>query len=300
MEFKYSLNFMIKKIYIYETRQLDYLPYLLNKLSAQGFEPIVFGKEVIEEDADFIQFKENYEHLSDNPYEFELNCFARYFGIRNMHKGSLENFVISDSDVYVTKHLFNILNSTIIDNTNTFWGSEGFTESVSENQISPHFSIWSVELLENFITYLLATYSLNKKTGFLAKEFNERKQLLGRTAISDMTMLYAWVLEKQIPFTNTNISSNDLGIDHNISSLISADCSYTSYFNRKRIIIKKENLFLKINQRKGLQSIHLIHFQGRYKKILCRFYQGHYLQFNVFSFIIFIGRAFRALISKIQ
>ena len=110
-----------------------------------------------------------------------------------------------------------------------FIGSEGFYGEGSEHQISPHFSFWNKALINSFTDYLLEVYKRNKQDHFLARHYKIQQEKIGRTAISDMTLLYMWVKEKGIPYLNSNAISSALGIDHNISSVYS-EKAFTSLF----------------------------------------------------------------------
>ena len=163
-----------------------------------------------------------------------------------------------------------------------FIGSEGFYGEGSEHQISPHFSFWNKALINSFTDYLLEVYKRNKQDHFLARHYKIQQEKIGRTAISDMTLLYMWVKEKGIPYLNSNAVGSSLGIDHNISSVYSENGVYQSFCNRKAIKLKGEAVYCKATDGKA-QAMSVLHFQGEYKQVLKYFYQGRLARFYWFT-----------------
>ncbi|GAB2985549.1 hypothetical protein GCM10027049_25460 [Mucilaginibacter puniceus] len=268
-------------IYIYETRELDYFTSYLNKAKKIGYNPVVLSNNDLANDKRFAEFKSTYTHLSVNDYNFELNCFARYFAIANILTNN-DPFILSDSDIYLTNKKI-VLSDTSFENV--FIGSEGFINGVSVEQISPHFSVWNRDLIMDFTCYLINSYKRNQQDDFLGEYYEAQKSVLGYnvTAISDMTLLYMWVKENKIPYINSNSSDNDWGIEHNISSLGGENDEYLSVYNRKKIEVTtdgKVNLIFESGQK---QEMSCLHFQGDYKRILNDFYLGNYKKFDQFS-----------------
>lgn len=283
---------MITKVYIYETRKLNFLDNLFGALSMQGFEAILLGEDSLENNLAYKEFCDIYQHLSDNPLGFELSCFARYFVIKEANKRNDEPFIIADSDIYVNNKIFSIVNEQY--QKGFFYGSLGYDKDGSEEQIAPHFSIWNQKLLEDFLSFLMKEYRLNQKENHLEWEFLSRKKRLGRTGISDMTMLYKWIKSNKVNFINTNSSTSNFGIDHNISSIHNDGYLFKQHIGRKKLIVQENGVFLKIHHLELLQPINVIHFQGRYKNALKDFYQGHYLKFTIYSYFLYIVKYMRS------
>ncbi len=284
-------------VYLYETRKLDFLDLLLASLKNQGFIPLVLNEKDIEHSEEYAAFISDYQHFSDNPYNFEVSCFARYFAILEKHKHNNSPFIIADSDIFVSQTLYNDL---VYDN-NFFYGSAGFDDRGEECQISPHFSFWTYELLQKFVIYICNFYKLNKNTSYIKDYYEERKKRLGRTGISDMTLLYDWVKNENIPFIDTNNVKSDIIFDHNISSLTFKDGKFLSFLGRKKILIQSNKIFFVYkdhNNNKSAKEVCIIHFQGRYKKTLASFYQKNYTYFRLYSAVIWVGRNVRGLLSK--
>jgi hypothetical protein len=278
-------------VYLYETRKLNYLFYYTDGLKRNGFNPIVIASDILYNNEKYLDFYNLYEHYSGNSVDFELQCFARYFAISELHD-SKDPFIISDSDIFITQYAKS-LPEKLLNKRHTFIGSEGYDEYGSEKQISPHFSVWDKELLSDFIDYLLCTYRKNKQDNSLNKEYIERKKRLSRTGISDMTMLNSWIINNSVPFYNTN-RMDDLGIDHNISSLFGHDIIFKNVLGRK--VIKRDgNDFITISTSGSLQKMSIFHFQGRYKITLLNFYKRQMLPFLIKSIYINMGRKYKEL-----
>lgn len=270
---------MLKDIYIYENRDLVYLRLYEKKARHLNLNVIVIGPDQLAKNTRYERFLSLYEHYSVNSFQFEVSCFARYFAIEAAHQDNT-SFILSDSDIYLVNDLQHIREDTSLNGI--FIGSEGFYGEGSEHQISPHFSFWNKELINSFTDYLLETYERNKQDHFLALYYEKQQEKIGRTAISDMTLLYMWVKEKGVPYLNSNAIGNPLGIDHNISSVYSENGIYKSFANRKAIALKGKKVYFKaVNG--ATQSMSVIHFQGEYKRVLKYFYQGRFIRFHWFS-----------------
>lgn len=268
-------------IYIFETRKLDYLTSYLAKAQKVGYKPVVVSNNDLSNDKRFAEFKSIYSHLSVNSYDFELNCFARYFAFANTLRNN-DPFILSDSDIYITDKKIVLSDPSF---NNVFIGSEGFAKGVTVEQISPHFSVWNRDMMMDFISYLVNAYKRNQQDNFLGEYYEAQKNILGysATAISDMTLLYMWVNDNKIPYINSNSTNNNLGIDHNISVLSCENAEYQSTHSRKKIEVTtdgKVNLIFESGQR---QEMSCLHFQGDYKQILNDYYLGNFEKFNRFS-----------------
>lgn len=276
-------------IYLYETRKLAFLKYFFESAQKNNFKVEVLGDEALKEDDLFKSFCDVYRHNSDNPYNFELQCFARYFALLKLIKTDTP-FIIADSDIILTSHATEAFkNISELSFAGNFIGSEGFTAAGSEKQISPHFSVWNITLLKSFVEYLIYAYRKNSETNYLHNEYLQRKTIFSSTGISDMTMLYAWLTETNVRFINSNLIKSSLGIDHNISALYAGDDKYISYFGRKRIYTIKNNYYLQSVEGER-QQLSLIHFQGGYKAAMRCFYKQQNMLFKLKSLYIFAGR----------
>jgi hypothetical protein len=87
----------------------------------------------------FDEFQRRYLHRSVNSEHFELACFRRYFTVRQ-HVQPKQRFVMCDSDLLILNGL-----SRFLDETSAFphslVASIGISNGISEEDISPHFSV---------------------------------------------------------------------------------------------------------------------------------------------------------------
>ena len=250
-----------------------------------------------EHSAEYRAFQADYQHYSDNPYNFEMSCFARYFAILEKHKENELPFIIADSDIFVSKTLYHDLT---YDNS-FFYGSAGFDGSGEECQISPHFSFWTYPLLKKFVSYICEFYKTNKTSSYIKEYYEERKKRLGRTGISDMTLLYDWVRQENIPFVDTNTVQTNILIDHNISAFTAGDGRFVQFLGRKKIVFNNNKVWLAYKDGKNRQVMKeaaVIHFQGRYKKTLAAFYQKNYSYFILYSVFIWAARSIRSVLTR--
>jgi len=280
---------MLNNIYIYENRDLVYLKLYKEKARHLNIQITVLGPDSLVNNEKYNRFLALYEHHSVNSVEFEVSCFARYFAIEAAHQNE-DSFILSDSDIYLVNNLQHLREDASL--KGVFVGSEGFYGGGSEHQISPHFSFWNKSLLTSFTDYLLEVYEKNKKAPFLGKHYELQQQRIGRTAISDMTLLYMWVKDRGIPYLNSNFIGSTLGIDHNLSSLYTKDGMYKSFCNRKALKLTGNEVFCEATDGR-LQRMVVLHFQGEYKAVLKYFYQGRMIRFNWFGVFKTIKRKLR-------
>lgn len=267
---------MLNDIYIYENRDLVYLKLYKEKARRFNIQVTVLGPDNLINNEKYNRFLSLYEHHSVNSLEFEVNCFARYFAIEAAHQND-QSFILSDSDIYLVNNLQHLREDESL--KGVFVGSEGYYGGGSEHQISPHFSFWNKSLISSFTDYLLEVYEKNKKDPFLGKHYELQQQRLGRTAISDMTLLYMWVKDRGISYLNSNFIGSTLGIDHNLSSLYTKDGMYKSFYNRKALKLKGDEVFCEATDGR-IQRMAVLHFQGDYKSVLKYLYQGRMIRFN--------------------
>jgi len=118
---------MPKNIYVFETREVNYLKPYLDKAKSLGFNVTVTDNSYVENNKLFKEFIDVYKHYSVNPPEFEIACFARYFAIASILKND-DPFLLTDTDVYITKAFRDLQGHNF---KGTFVGSEGFYEKGS-------------------------------------------------------------------------------------------------------------------------------------------------------------------------
>lgn len=141
------------------------------------------------------EFKSEYVNLSLNNAIFELRCFERYFYVREFClRKRIDRFFLIDSDVL----LFDNLNLFFQDIRRAFSRTNRKTESWS---VSPHCGLWSLKDIISFTDYMLEYYKTNVYV--LKEKFEKFKQNNTKGGICDMTLLYLWLKESNLPYQNT-------------------------------------------------------------------------------------------------
>lgn len=270
---------MPKDIYLFETRDTNFLKPYVGKATSLGFNVKHIGNNELAASKLYKDFIKVYKHYSVNPPEFEIACFARYFAIAELLKNN-ETFLMTDTDVYITKAFKDMQG---YDPKGSFVGSEGFTALGSEHQIAPHCTVWNRELLMNFIRFVLDTYKNNQNDEFLDKIYREQTAKYQYTAISDMNLIYYWIQANKIPYINSNSTKFPFCIDHNISGSRCEDAEFMVYEKRKYLKIEKGDRVTCFLTSGEPQNMALLHFQGVYKNVLRDFYEGKYTKFKRFT-----------------
>jgi hypothetical protein len=189
---------MPQNIFVFETRDVNYLKPYLDKAKSLGFNVTVTDNSYLKDNKLFKEFIAVYQHYSVNPPEFEIACFARYFAIASILKND-DPFLLTDTDVYITKAFRDLQGHNF---KGTFIGSEGFDERGSEGQISPHCTIWNRTLLFDFIEFTLNTYKRNHENNFLENYYKSQTEKHTSTAVSDMNLIYLWIKANNVPYIN--------------------------------------------------------------------------------------------------
>ncbi len=245
-------------LYCFENRSAPFVDVFQETARRSGFAVVLQAPS--QGIADFHAFRRRYVHLSVNPEGFELACFLRHFAMRDMLSPG-ERAIMADSDLFLQGGPAAIPSELTAD-PHGFVGSRGVADGRTEDQISPHFSFWTHELLADFCSFLLEQYG--NKIERLRAHYARIKANDPRAAISDMTLLDLWVGDRAIPFIDSNQVFGGTYIDHNISTPEAGNARFATTFGRKRLILKEDGVLL---QRDGGQLVMPIalHLQGRYK-----------------------------------
>src|ERR1700722_3370646 len=125
---------MPQTIYTFENRDVNFVKPYTDKAKSLGFNILLTDNSHLKNNPLLEEFLRVYKHLSVNPPEFEIACFARYFAIASVLKNN-DPFIITDTDGYLTPLFQNVMG---LHYPATFVGSEGFLSNGTEGQISPH------------------------------------------------------------------------------------------------------------------------------------------------------------------
>lgn len=208
------------------------------------------------------QFKRIYKHMSANPYEFEFNCFRRFFVTYEFaKKHGIEKFMMLDTDCFSFANFselgfeeYDAALSMPKDQSNYLWTA------------SPHGSLWSVDALENFLDFLFYEYTENISE--LEEKWNYHKTHNLGGGICDMTLLYLWANSvKKFKVLNTTQGYKNGIFDH--FSSLSEGYEKEEYktlkgINIKHIKFEKNRAYFKKSDGSWIQT-YTIHAQGKSK-----------------------------------
>lgn len=208
------------------------------------------------------QFKKIYKHMSSNPYEFEFNCFRRFFVTYEFAmKRGIEKFVMLDTDCFSFADFselgfeeYDAALSMPKDQSNYLWTA------------SPHGSMWSVCALENFLDFLFYEYTDNISE--LEEKWNYHKNHNIGGGICDMTLLYLWANSvERFNVLNTTQGYKSGVFDHFAS--LSEGYEKEEYqilkgINIKRIKFENNRAYFKKSDGSWIRT-YTIHAQGKSK-----------------------------------
>lgn len=225
----------------------------------------------------YFKFTKYYKHMSTNGIDFEINCFKRYFILNEfMKKNDYRKSILLDSDVLT------YVNYSSIKYFNECYAALSIPKK-QEDYIwacSPHCSCWTIEALDDFITFILEIYKNNIKKLREKYDFHLKNHIKG--GICDMTLLYLWSMNKRLIYNcakeiegNTfdhsiNISTNYLQDEYKMSKLLRI--KKVEFINNIPYFIKKDGKKIKT---------YIIHCQGSAKMIMKDYYD------QKFDFLIF-------------
>lgn len=143
-------------------------------------------------------FEKNYDHMSSNPYKFELICFERYFlTYTYMVKNNLNECVMMDSDVCLYEEI-----------TPETFKDVDLAISIPEQKTkytmaaSAHFSYWKLETMKEMLDFLIVSYK--NKLHDIYEKWNWHKETNTPGGVCDMTLLYLFVKQYKGTVLNTD------------------------------------------------------------------------------------------------
>ena len=208
------------------------------------------------------QFKKIYKHMSANPYEFEFNCFRRFFVTYEFaKKHGIEKFMMLDTDCFSFANFselgfeeYDAALSMPKDQSNYLWTA------------STHGSLWSVDALENFLDFLFYEYTENISE--LEEKWSYHKAHNIGGGICDMTLLYLWAISvKDYKILNTTQGYKNGVFDH-FSSLAEGyekdEYQILKLVNLKKIRFVDHKAYFQKKAGKWVRA-YTIHAQGKSK-----------------------------------
>lgn len=246
----------------------------------------------------FAELKRHYRHLSPNPERFELASFRRWYEI-GARVAPEDRFVLADSDLVIGQ-AFDNLPAEVRDAVGLA-GSIGATADVLEDGINGGFSLWTGRLLHQFCEWMTAVYQGG--TDELAA-LHAAKVAGGnvRASISDMVLLFRFVMETGTPFLNTNRLFRDAEdrahyIDHNFFMPEAMGVRFAMTLGRKAVRFGEGfRLMTRAGEPVIADSLHL---GGRYKIMAEALERGDQRSLAAKSLYVLGGRAGRTGLARL-
>ncbi len=246
-------------LYCAENRRAPFVAVFQRTAEAHGFNVRVTTPAETPSSA-YACFESAYRHLSVNSQHFEIACFRRYFAAQIDLAGE-RRFVISDSDIFVQAPWSDFPEA--VRDSSQFVASVGQTPTGPEDDVSPHFSVWTPALLNDFIEFILCQYT--ERIDELEALHACRVATSARAAISDMTLLQLWRRARNVPMIDSNAVQPDGGyIDHNVSTLLASNARFREHIGRKQLSLRRGRWVYRTVDGDWVRP-QILHLQGRYK-----------------------------------
>jgi hypothetical protein len=204
-----------------------------------------------------------YKHRSSNGYQYELNCFLRWFYVRGFCKAhNIESFIYLDSDVMVY-HDFSELTP--------FFNDCKIANTCDEMGVPAVTYFKNYKAVNDFCGYLLEAYQdgpINKKIEELYQPFAADPELLG--GISDMVLFHLYFHDHPEGKIKIDLVNNKIAVDACMSR---ADGYETK--DGVKVLQWKNNLpYCKHLESGVLVRFATLHFQGNMKNEMRKNYTG--------------------------
>lgn len=204
-------------------------------------------------------FGRAYAHLSMNHYAFELQCFQRWFVLREwMRAEQVNRCLYLDSDVLVFANA---------EMEWAQWHEFGFTLSMGS---SAHTSFWKADVLSAFCEFLLRTYRDRDRTfRDMDRIFREMRAQSLPGGISDMALLKRFAETAGLPVGEMSAIREGTYWDHNLN--VSDGFRMKPLPDGrtvKEIDFSTRTVPYGYDQNGGMVQFKSIHFQGQAKDLM--------------------------------
>lgn len=214
----------------------------------------------------FVEFEQNYVHMSSNSEFFELICFQRYFYVyQYMLMHDLEECVMIDSDALVFEKVTGALIAEGVQMASCWY------ERQKEYQwsVCPHFTYWTKDGLLDFLYFCIDAYKDDEKRKPLEEKYKFHQDNHTAGGICDMTLLYLWMKQTKLPVENFSTRTERV-VDYNINEARIDTVTYEMWnrYGMKRIIFEHGTPhFVRAEDGKKVPVI-MIHAWGGSKKFM--------------------------------
>ncbi len=211
-------------------------------------------------------FASVYNHISEEPYDFELTCFQRHFALYAfMEAQKINECFLCDSDVL----LYDNLSEMELGDIDFGCSNANYAVCLGECA-SPHCTYWTLPRLRQFLDFVMHVYRSN--TAWLAEVSKRQKESSEEAAgnVTDMLLLTAWrkIVDDYDPkfrYRNFDRIEDSKVFDHGLSSadnLVTAEYRYRSVLKIKQVRFRKKQPFLTLAQTKEPVKASILHCQN--------------------------------------
>lgn len=221
------------------------------------------------------EFRKRYQHMSSNAPGFELFCWLRWFYLLEyMRVERVRSVLHLDSDVLLYSSMAEIKARDFSD------GRAGgyLVPERCEGPLgaaSAHVSYWTRDFLEEFCAFAVRSFTDPCYLRLYREKWDFHRDNGIPGGVCDMTTLFLFWQENQHRICNLAVDSDGETFDNNING--SANCregEYAMEGRYKRVRFSGDCPFLFAAESGARVRVHALHFQGRAKRLIPKFYHG--------------------------
>ncbi len=216
-------------------------------------------------------FTSSYKHMTTNGYMYELNCFLRWFYVKEFCRmKGIEEFIYLDSDILVYQDfatLVPLFKGCRIANTCDEMGVPAFT----------YFKSYGV--IDDFCNYLLKSYTDKDMLGRLEalyQPFVDDAEMLG--GISDMVLFHLYFQDHPEGTLKVDLVNNEVAID----ACINREDGFEMENGMKKIFWQDNIPYCKYIKSGKLIRFAIMHYQGHAKNFMRRDYTAGGYKASIF------------------
>lgn len=243
------------------------------------------------------KFVSRYIGMSANDYNFELNCFRRFFVIKEFIKQSqIDRFVYLDSDILTYCDFSELEQFHIADSGMSVPKEQSEFGWVANCGIS----LWNRKSLDSFLNYCIDVYENHLEILEKKWKYHEENGVPG--GICDMTLQYLW-FKNDCSCDKVNLVDRENGMagvmDFNVNLAMNCyrqEYEMNSYVQIKKIEIQGEKAFLKSRTGESVR-VFAVHFLGPAKQYMKSYAKNEKLSLK--DYTVFILKRIKALFRQI-
>jgi len=222
------------------------------------------------------RFRNLYNHMSTNTFQFENICFERWFQILEfLESNGIQSFFHLDSDNLLYSNISTVLEKVIGDYEAAY---NIFSQLYEEYRwkSSAHTSFWQTEFLKEFCSFVNDSYE--NGIDELEKKWNWHKEQGMNGGVCDMSLLYLFYLKNKNSIYNLlPVSRDNICFDYNINESLNYKLDEYQTIKSplgtimKDIKIRGEKAYCYNLMNKSDVQFANIHFQGISKHLILNY-----------------------------